>query len=378
MATPGVLDNGAARAAGGSEADGGARPASRSGGKRRSAYLVEYAPAWGSAATRGRRAAMEDASAAVPRFAGVPVRMLAGARELDRHGIGAAALKLPLHLFGVYDGHGGSEVANYCANRMHVVLKEALGRAARAGLEESGELLDITELWQKVFGGCFQRVDDEVSGQASRLCGGVSSEAQCKPVAAGDVGSTAAVAVVCSSHIIVANCGDSRVVLSRGKEPVPLSDDHKPDREDERARIEAAGGRVIDWNGHRVSGVLAMSRSIGDGYGTFLIPTPEVKVIPRARDDDCLIIATDGLWDVISNAEACKVARVQILQWHRKNNGVCSDEGGVPTISHPAAQAAANYLLKLALLKGSADNITVTVIDLKLRKKIKDKSICFV
>jgi protein phosphatase 2C len=181
----------------------------------------------------------------------------------------------------------------------------------------------------------------------------------------------------------------------------------QPDREDERARIEAAGGRVIDWNGHRVSGVLAMSRSIGgsvkttfrrllypllastgyfhrllalagDGYGTFLIPTPEVKVIPRARDDDCLIIATDGLWDVISNAEACKVARVQILQWHRKNNGVCSDEGGVPTISHPAAQAAANYLLKLALLKGSADNITVTVIDLKLRKKIKDKSICFV
>jgi protein phosphatase 2C len=119
------------------------------------------------------------------------------------------------------------QVANYCANRMHVVLKEALGRAARAGLEESGELLDITELWQKVFGGCFQRVDDEVSGQASRLCGGVSSEAQCKPVAAGDVGSTAAVAVVCSSHIIVANCGDSRVVLSRGKEPVPLSDDHK-------------------------------------------------------------------------------------------------------------------------------------------------------
>ncbi|XP_039851754.1 protein phosphatase 2C 50-like, partial [Panicum virgatum] len=234
-------------------------PGSRARGKRRSVYLAEYAPAWGSAATRGRRAAMEDASAAVPRFAEVPARMLAGARELDAlHGVGsaaaaAAAPKLPLHLFAVYDGHGGSEVANYCGGRMHVVLKEALGRAAtaRAGLEESGERLDIAELWEKVFGGCFQRVDDEVLGQASRFCSG---EARCKPVAAGDVGSTAAVAVVCSSHIIVANCGDSRVVLSRGKEPVALSDDHKPDREDERARIEAAGGRVIDWNGHRVSG----------------------------------------------------------------------------------------------------------------------------
>ncbi|RLN22411.1 hypothetical protein C2845_PM07G20810 [Panicum miliaceum] len=386
MATPRVLDNGAARAAypaggvGGSETDGGARPATGSGGRRRSVYLMESAPAWGSAATRGRRAAMEDASAAVPRFAEVPVRMLAGARELDAHGIGAAALKLPLHLFGVYDGHGGSEVANYCADRMHVVLKEALGRTARAGLEESGERLDIKELWEKVFGGCFQRLDDEVSGQASRFCSsGVSSEARCKPVAAGDVGSTAAVAVVCSSHIVVANCGDSRVVLSRGKEPVALSDDHKPDREDERARIEAAGGRVIDWNGHRVSGVLAMSRSIGDGYGKpFLIPTPEVKVIPRAKDDDCLVIASDGLWDVISNADACKVARLQILQWHRKNNGVCSDEGGEATRSHPAAQAAAGYLVKLALMKGSTDNITVTVIDLKRRKKIKDKSKGFV
>ena len=121
-----------------------------------------------------------------------------------------------------------------------------------------------------------------------------------------------------------------------------------------------------------------LHRLAGDGYGKpFLIPTPEVKVIPRAKDDDCLIIASDGLWDVISNAEACRVARLQILQWHRKNNGVCSDGGGVPTISHPAAQAAADYLVKLALMKGSADNITVTVIDLKLRKKTNDKSICF-
>ena len=37
----------------------------------------------------------------------------------------------------------------------------------------------------------------------------------------------------------------------------------QPDREDERARIESAGGKVINWRGYRVSGVLAMSRSIG-------------------------------------------------------------------------------------------------------------------
>lgn len=88
-------------------------------------------------------------------------------------------------------------------------------------------------------------------------------------------------ALICSSHIIVANCGDSRAVLYRGKEPMSLSVDHKPNREDEYARIEASGGKVIQWNGHRVFGVLAMSRSIGDRYlKPWIIPEPEVMFIP--------------------------------------------------------------------------------------------------
>nr|CAB3474062.1 unnamed protein product [Digitaria exilis] len=387
MATARAHDDGAVRAAAlpaaGAERGGRACAAASgddaapgSGGRRRSVYLMDCAPAWGSATTRGRGAAMEDACAAVPRFAEVPVRMLAGARELDALGIGvdaAAALQLPMHLFGVYDGHGGSEVANYCGDRIHVVLRELLSRAARRS-EELGEELDIKEHWEKVFGDCFQRVDDEVSGEASSRSCSVVSDVRCNPVAAANVGSTAVVAVVCSSHVIVANCGDSRVVLCRGKEPMALSIDHKPDRKDECARIEAAGGKVINWNGHRVSGILAMSRSIGDRYvKPFLIPKPEVRVIPRAKDDDCLILASDGLWDVISNEDACRVARLQILLWHKKNDGMYSDEDGELTIN-PAAQAAADYLVKLALMKGSEDNITVTVIDLKSRKKIKDKS----
>lgn len=97
-------------------------------------------------------------------------------------------------------------------------------------------------------------------------------------------------------------------------------------------------------------------------------------VVPRAKDDDCLILASDGLWDVVSNEEACKVARRQILLWH-KNNGAASplsDEGEGST--DPAAQAAADYLMRLALKKGSEDNITVIVVDLKPRKKLKNIS----
>lgn len=83
--------------------------------------------------------------------------------------------------------------------------------------------------WERVFNNCFLKVDDEVSGKVSRVIIPVegANVTNSEPVAPETVGSTAVVAVVCSSHIIVANSGDSRAVLYRGKEPVPLSVDHK-------------------------------------------------------------------------------------------------------------------------------------------------------
>lgn len=59
----------------------------------------------------------------------------------------------------------------------------------------------------------------------------------------------------------VANIGDSRAVLCRGGQPLPLSIDHKPDLTEERNRIEKAGGFVKEG---RVNGTLSLSRSFGD------------------------------------------------------------------------------------------------------------------
>uniref|UniRef100_UPI0025A17D51 PP2C family serine/threonine-protein phosphatase n=1 Tax=Klebsiella pneumoniae TaxID=573 RepID=UPI0025A17D51 len=78
------------------------------------------------------------------------------------------------------------------------------------------------------------------------------------------VGTTAVVALVGSRMIYVANCGDSRAVLCRAGGALPLTDDHKAAREDETARVEAAGGQILFWNGVRVMGLLAVSRAIGD------------------------------------------------------------------------------------------------------------------
>ncbi|KAI3879734.1 hypothetical protein MKW92_021621 [Papaver armeniacum] len=170
--------------------------------------------------------------------------------------------------------------------------------------------------------------------------------------------------------------GDSRAVLCRGKEAMALSDDHKPNREDEYARIEAAGGKVINWNGARVCGVLAMSRSIGDRYlKPSVIPDPEVMFVPRKKEDECLILASDGLWDVMTNEEACEAARKRIFAWHKKNgttDSPCEErgDGGIDL----AAQAAAEYLSKLAIQKGSKDNITVVVVDLKPHRRYKSKT----
>ncbi|KAL6881992.1 hypothetical protein ACP4OV_011464 [Aristida adscensionis] len=346
----------------------------------RSVFTVDCVPLWGYTSICGRRPEMEDAVATVPRFFDVPLWMLTGNAVVD--GLDPMTFRLPAHFFGVYDGHGGAQVANYCRERLHVALVEQLsGMEGNLSAANLGNV-EFKKQWEKAFVDCFSRVDDEIGGKASRVGGGAAGTSDAaapqivqEPVAPETVGSTAVVAIICSSHIIVSNCGDSRAVLCRGKQPVPLSVDHKPNREDEYARIEAEGGKVIQWNGYRVFGVLAMSRSIGDRYlKPWIIPVPEVTIVPRAKDDECLILASDGLWDVMTNEEVCDIARKRILLWHKKNGASSSSAPRVGDSADPAAQAAAECLSKLALQKGSKDNITVIVVDLKAQRKFKNKT----
>lgn len=109
----------------------------------------------------------------------------------------------------------------------------------------------------------------------------------------------------------------------------------------------------------------------GDRYlKPSIIPDPEVMFVSREKEDECLILASDGLWDVITNEEACDIARRRILVWHKKyGDTVVRGEG-----ADPAAEAAAVYLTRLAIQKGSKDNITVVVVDLKASRKFKKKT----
>jgi len=110
-------------------------------------------------------------------------------------------------------------------------------------------------------------------------------------------------------RIWVANVGDSRCVLSRSGVAVPLSRDQRPDRDDEKQRIEEVGGTVVFCPGTggqrwRVEGTLNISRSLGDKKLKFVSSEPEIHEEIIGDDDQFLILATDGLWNVIDSQQA--------------------------------------------------------------------------
>lgn len=106
-----------------------------------------------------------------------------------------------------------------------------------------------------------------------------------------------------------------------------------------------------------------MSRAIGDNYlKPYVIPEPEVTVTDRTAEDECLILASDGLWDVVSNQTACGVARM-CLQARRSATGAAEGES-----SDRACSDAAMLLTRLALARRTSDNVSVVVVDLRRRQ----------
>jgi len=244
---------------------------------------------YGYASYQGRRATMED-------FYDAKIS------KIDGHMVG---------LFGVFDGHGGSRAAEY--------LKQHLfDNLISHPKFMTDTKLAITEI--------YQQTDAEFLKASSSIYR--------------DDGSTASTAVLVGHNLYVANVGDSRAVMSKAGEAIPLSEDHKPNRSDERERIEQAGGNVM-WAGTwRVGGVLAVSRAFGNRLlKQYVVAEPEIQEAIIDDDFELFVIASDGLWDVITNEDAIAL---------------------VKAIEDP--EVAAKKLIETAYGKGSADNITSVVV----------------
>ena len=163
-------------------------------------------------------------------------------------------------------------------------------------------------------------------------------------------GSTALALCVLGEELVVANAGDCRAVLSRLGRAMDLSTDQRPTRSTELTRIEATGGFVEDGY---VNGHLGVARAFGDFHieglkGTEakpgpLVVEPEVERWQLTHEDEFVIIACDGLWDVFSSHNAVDFAR-QALRRHND------------------PEAAAKELCAEALRRDSADNISVIVV----------------
>lgn len=205
-------------------------------------------------------------------------------------------LELPGHehaaLFGVFDGHGGHEVAELAVQLLPRILSCALNEA-----KDPAEALKIA----------FDQLDEEIMDSARQ---------RGAPRCFHRVGSTAVVALLLREagrlRLLCANCGDSRAVLCRSGRSVDLSVDQKPHNPKEKRRIEAAGGRVELFGPcWRIDAGLNLSRALGDfGYKANpdkclgeqkVISEPEIKEIIIKPEDQFFAMGSDGVFDILSS-----------------------------------------------------------------------------
>lgn len=195
--------------------------------------------------------------------------------------------------FGVFDGHGGVKVAQYAGSNLHkqICSQTAYKKGNVADAIRHGFLaLDVEML-----------KDDAMKDELA--------------------GTTAVVVIIKNGRMYCGNVGDSRAVASVNGEVEQLSFDHKPSNENETRRIIAAGGWV-EFN--RVNGNLALSRALGDfvfkkndkkrAEDQIVTANPDIIEKPVTPEHEFLLLACDGIWDVLTNQEVVDFIRARIAQ----------------------------------------------------------------
>lgn len=216
-----------------------------------------------------------------------------------------------LGLFAIFDGHLGDRVPSY--------LKDNL----------FNNILGEPSFWkdpERAIRDAYRSTDKFILENAMQL---------------GPGGSTAVTAIVIDGRDLwVANIGDSRAVLCERGSANQLTVDHEP--LEERSRIEKQGGFVTKLPGDvpRVNGQLAVARAFGDqSLKAHLSSEPDIRHVPIDASIELVILASDGLWKVMSNHEAIEM---------------------VKSIKDPLA--AAKRLTSEALARKSKDDISCIVI----------------
>ena len=244
-----------------------------------------------------------------------------GGREYqeDRHSVNISIYE-DYDYVAVFDGHGGHQVSDFLKFHLKDYVKKhlAMHKPPRKALHDA-----------------FEEAHHAIPMELSYM-----------------TGSAVLVILRRKNMIWVANSGDSRAILtSMDGKVFPLSIDHKPHREDEYKRIISMGGMVTFHANDvpRVQGNLALSRSIGDKYLTpYVMFEPEIKQFRLSKNSKYVVMATDGLWDVLNNVE---VAQIVDKTMHSNKEKVSN--------SKVAMHECIIRLLAEARKRGSTDNTTI-------------------
>lgn len=256
--------------------------------------------------------------------------------------------------FAVFDGHAGSKVAFHSAeNLLQTLLETPAFRNVKDELNSNGQ--KITEKTKSLIKEGMRAGFLRLDAAMENMNGGVEKERS---------GTTAICAILTPDYIFFANLGDSRGILSRKSNNIFSTEDHKPYLEKERDRIVKAGGSVMI---QRVNGSLAVSRALGDyeyksvpglcATEQLVSPEPDVYIIERNKDDDeFLVLACDGIYDVLENDELCQLVRSRL------------------TITDDL-KIASNQVLDVCLSKGSRDNMTMIMVVFDAASKVDQKAV---
>ncbi|XAR49734.1 Phosphoprotein phosphatase [Bertholletia excelsa] len=235
---------------------------------------------------------------------------------------------IPSAFYAVFDGHGGSNAAAAYVKENAVKLFFEDANLPQTSYIDHTFLEKVEDSHRKAF---------LLADQA--LAGECSVPASC--------GTTALTALVLGRHLMVANAGDCRAVLCRKGLALQMSQDHTPSCISECQRVERVGGF---FKYGCLNGDLKVTRALGDWYLKFfsgqaspLIAEPEVQHIMLTEDDEFLIVACDGIWDVMSNEEAVHFVRCALRR-------------------HDDPQKCARELVNEALRLKTEDNLTAIVV----------------
>ncbi|KAK6463769.1 phosphatase 2C-like domain-containing protein [Scheffersomyces coipomensis] len=252
--------------------------------------------------------------------------------------------------FAIFDGHAGKDTARWCGNNLHTLLEQEIDKELNQikSNENDETVYDMQESLYKSFLKADELIEKEGVGSSGSTAAvavlrwetndnkiidqsqiSISSSSSSKLNSQFDF-------IPTSNHkrmLYTSNVGDSRIVLCRNGQPYRLSYDHKATDINEINRIKDSNGLIMK---NRVNGVLAVTRSLGDSYmKDLVIGKPFTTSTEITNEDDFLILACDGVWDVLSDLKACNFVKEQFM---------------------------AKRLCQLAMDHSTTDNVTVMIV----------------